>query len=171
MSSNSVLPPFQVPPQQSQQNSAGGSTDILGWCQRTWDENKSAYLVYHQLVWQSFLMYAGLLWIAWDKTRRMLVQNAPEDNWTPTPNINYFSPTIDAITSAFQMPEVEASPQSEGDIDAHDVAEVCNAIADWLMVQSGLKSDFQSQEDKISLESRSSIPIAPSASRRWHCTL
>lgn len=149
MSSNSVLPAFQVP--QQQQAQPDGQSDILGWCQKTWDENKSAYLVYHQLVWQAFLMYAGLLWIAWDKMRRMLVVNTPDDEWTPTPNVNYFSPTIDAITSAFQMPEVEAVPQSEADMDAHDVAEVCNALADWLMVQSGLKSDFQSQEDKVSL--------------------
>ncbi len=145
----SILPTFQPgPPKTAQQ----GPDDVaLSWAQKTWDENKSAYVVYHQLVWQAFLMYAGLLWISWDKTRRMLVVNTPEDDWTPTPNVNYFSPTIDAITSAFTMPEIEATPQAEDDIDAHDIAEVCNALADWSMTRTGLKNDFRNKEDKINL--------------------
>jgi hypothetical protein len=121
------------------------------WCVKVWEEHKSAYLVYHQLVWQSLLMYAGQLWVGWDSKRKMLVVSAPDDDWTPTPNINRFSPAIDAVTSTFQFPDIEALPQEEDNIDAHDVAAVANVLADWACQQCGLKDDFKSQEDKVGL--------------------
>lgn len=140
-----------IKPQETEAKTSSDSIKVAAeeWCAKKWDENKSSYLVYHQLVWQSLLMYAGLLWISWDRTRRMLMVSTPDDGWTPQPNVNRFSPAIDSIASILQMPEIEAIPREEDDMDAHDIAAVANVIADWSVQQAGLNDDFKSQEDKV----------------------
>jgi hypothetical protein len=121
------------------------------WCKKKFEENRSNFMVFHSLVWQSLLMYAGLLWIRWDRNRKVLYLATPDDNWTPLPNINRFSPAIDSMASAFSMPEIEALPQEEDNIDAHEVAAVANSLADWIVQRAGLEDDFDSQEDKVGL--------------------
>lgn len=122
------------------------------WCKKQWEDHKNAYYVYHLQVLQSILMYAGLLWIEAAPERSSLLQiGGPEDEWTPTPNVNYYSPQIDSITSSFQMPEVEAVPQEDDNEDSHDIAVVSNAVKDWIFLQNGITKDFKGQEDKLGL--------------------
>lgn len=111
-----------------------------------WGGLRTAYTIYHQLVWQDLLFYVGQLWIQWDKGRRMYMPAEPEDDYTPQPEINYYAPAADAVCSIFAMPEVECVPKKYTNEDAHDVAEVANVLAQEFAVRNGLKDVKQNNE-------------------------
>ncbi len=104
-----------------------------------WEGLRTAYVIYHQLVWQDLLYYVGQLWIQWDKNRRIYQPTEPEDDYTPQPEINYYAPAADAVCSVFSMPDVECIPKVHTNDDAHDVAEVANVLAREFAVRNGLK--------------------------------
>lgn len=103
-----------------------------------WEDWRTAYSVFHQICWQNILYYAGVLWINWDKDRRLWYPAIPEDEYTPQPNVNEFAPAIDSMTSVFKIPEVEASPIEDKIIDSHEVAEVANVLAREFARHNGL---------------------------------
>lgn len=125
-----------------------------GWVGSTFQKLKSAYLTYHQNIWQAILFYVGQTWLTWDSTRRNYTVSVPEDDYTPMPRINYFAPAIDAMASNFkQIPQVEAvARDADGDeqYKRHGIAEVANRLAKDVIMRTGLKSDFQSKGDKPS---------------------
>lgn len=108
------------------------------WFQLRWEDLRTAYTVYHQLCWQNILYYAGQLWILWDKDRRTWYPAVPEDEYTPMPSVNEFAPGIDAITSVYVIPNVQATPKAESDTDSHEIAEIANAVAVEICRRNGM---------------------------------
>jgi hypothetical protein len=113
-------------------------TKITTWFTQNWEDLRSAYTVYHQLCWQNILFYAGELWIQWDRSRKVYYSAVPEDEYTPMPNVNEFAPGIDAITSVYQIPNVQCTPKNEGDTDAHEIAEIANEVANEVCRRNGM---------------------------------
>lgn len=127
-----------------------GSTPLLSWLQKTYPDVREAFTSYHQNCLEAVLMYAGQTWTKWNSTTKAFDMEEPQDNWTPMPRINKFSPTIDSITPNFnEVPEVDAIPVDEdGDPMAWGIADVASSLAsDWATKQ-GLRGDFNGQEDK-----------------------
>lgn len=117
-----------------------------------WTDLKSAYWVYHSWIWESILMYSGSLWVRWNSARRSYDFDAPEDEFVPRPRINRFAPAIDAIASNFQIiPEIEAVPVPKDDFQKIGIADVCNILADHFIKDTALRTDFRSDEDKVSI--------------------
>jgi hypothetical protein len=124
----------------------------LEYVQNRWNELKNAYVVYHQAIWETFLFYAGQMWLDWDDARKVWQPQQPNDEWVPRPRINRFSPTVDAIASNFfQLPEVEAVAKAEDDPESHAIAEICTDLADWAVQKEGLKSQQGDKPDKVGL--------------------
>lgn len=122
---------------------------VLDYINDRWEERKTAFVTYHQAIWQSILFYANQTWIDWDPNRKMYQPQQPADDWVPQPRINYFAPTIDAVASNFQaVPEVEASAVPNDDPTSIMVAAVANDLADQFIRDNALHADFKQQEDK-----------------------
>lgn len=119
---------------------------------KQWLDLKAAYWVYHSWIWEALLMYSGNLWLKWNSTRRGYEMDSPEDDFTPRPRINRYAPAIDAIASNFQViPEVEAVPTPADDASKMGIAEVCNELSDHFIKDCALRSDFRTDEDKVSM--------------------
>lgn len=125
-----------------------------GWITSHLTRLKTAYTQYHQNVWESILFYVGQTWIKWDAQRKFYDVQQPEDEWTPMPRINYFAPAIDAIASNFNaIPPIECTArdaEGEEQYKRWGISEVANRLARDFIIRTGLKSDFQSKDDKPS---------------------
>lgn len=126
---------------------------ITTWFQLRWEDLRTSYTVYHQSCWQNILYYAGMLWITFNKDRRVWYPAVPEDEYTPMPNVNEFAPGIDAITSVYQIPVVQCTPKCEGDTDAHEVAEIANEVASEFCRRNGM-AEGGTTEDKDGMGDR-----------------
>lgn len=116
-----------------------------------WKDLKSAYIVYHQVVWDCLLKYSGVLWIQWNNNTKTYDVVSQDDEWTPTPEINRFSSAIDSMMSNFaQIPEVEAVPAKICDdmTMAFAISEIATKLAQHVMKTNALNSDFKGDEDK-----------------------
>lgn len=146
---------FGGAPPSPQPDTAPAGLDLeqaLKYTQDRWNELKNAYVVYHQAIWETFLFYAGQMWLDWDDARKVWQPQQPNDEWVPRPRINRFSPTVDAIASNFfQLPEVEAVAKSEDDPQSHAISEICTDLADWAVQKEGLKSQQGDKPDKVGL--------------------
>ena len=117
-----------------------------------WIDLKAAYWVYHSWIWESILMYSGSLWLRFNSSRKTYEFDSPEDNFVPRPRINRFAPAIDAIASNFQVvPEIEAVPAPKDDFAKIGIADVCNILSDYFIKDTALRTDFRSDEDKVSV--------------------
>ena len=122
---------------------------IEGWINTKWAEIKNSYLVYHMNMWRSRIYYSGEFWINFDKNKRTWQKAEPNDSFVPQPEVNRFSPAVDAICSNFNnVPEVEAVPVPRDDDNSISVAEVANDLATHFIKENALKSDYKSDEDK-----------------------
>lgn len=126
---------------------------IKSWMGTKWMDLRTAYTVYHQMVWQNILFYVGMVWIQWDQNRRIWQPAVPEDEWTPQPIVNNFAPACDAVASIFQMPTVEAvAPDGQVDNDdTHDILFVANALSEDLIKVNALENDYKTKEGKADL--------------------
>jgi hypothetical protein len=126
---------------------------LKSWIPTKWMDLRTAYTVFHQLVWQNILFYVGMVWIQWDQNRRIWQPAVPEDEWTPQPIVNNFAPAADAVASIFQMPTVEATaPEGQVDNDdTHDVIEIANALAADLIKVNALENDYKTKEGKADI--------------------
>jgi hypothetical protein len=116
----------------------------------TWDRLKNAYIVYHQSVWEALLFYVNQSWIKPDSERKLWQPQIPDDDFTPQPRINRFAPSVDAISSNFQVPEVEFTPAKPDDNVSNAVADIASILADHFMKDNGLKQDMrQADEDAV----------------------
>lgn len=114
-----------------------------------WNDLKSAYITYHQIVWDALLKYAGVLWIQWNNQTKTYEITATEDEWTPTPEINRFSPAIDAMMSNFSVvPEIEAVPKATTDMSAYAISDIVTKLCQHVMKTNALHADFKGDEDK-----------------------
>lgn len=118
-----------------------------GFTQGTWDSLKNAYIVYHQAVWQSFLFYANETWIKRDNSKKLWEPQTPDDNFTPQPRINRYSPSVDAVCSNFQIPEIEAVATKDDDLTSVAVADIASKLADHFIRNNGLKSDARRSDE------------------------
>jgi hypothetical protein len=119
-----------------------------------WAKIRTSYLTYHQLIWQSILFYVGQTWITWNAFSRTYYPSVPEDEYTPQPKINRYSPAVDAIATLFNtIPLIEAvGKDADGDEQyiRHGIARVASKLARHFQIMQGLKSDFRSQGDQPS---------------------
>jgi hypothetical protein len=114
-----------------------------------WKDLKSAYIVYHQIVWDALLKYSGVLWVQWNNSSKMFDIVASDDDWVPTPEVNRFSPAIDSMMSNFSaVPEIEAVPANVDDMDAFAISDIATRLAQWVQKTNALNSDFKGDEDK-----------------------
>lgn len=124
---------------------------IKSWVGDKWLKIRTSYLTYHQLIWQSILFYVGQTWLTWDPYRKMYFPTVPEDEYTPQPRINRYSPAVDAVATNFNsIPPIEAvAKDADGDeqYKRHGIAMVASRLAKDFLVKQGLKSDFQSKGD------------------------
>lgn len=115
-----------------------------------WADLKTAYIVYHQQVWDCLLKYSGVLWIQWNNATKTydIVDNS--DEWTPTPEVNRFSPAIDSMMSNFQaVPEVEAVPNDvRADQESFAIADISTKLGRHITKTCALHADFKGDEDK-----------------------
>lgn len=121
------------------------------WLSDKWSKIRTSYLTYHQLIWQAILFYVGQTWLTWDPYRKMYYPTVPEDEYTPQPRINRFSPAVDAVATNFNsIPPIEAvAKDADGDEQyrRHGIAMVASRLAKDFLVRQGLKSDFQAKGD------------------------
>lgn len=140
-----------MPIQASVAPTSGQSTSTPeSFCEEKWRETKESYTSYHMMAWESILMQAGETWVKWDASRKVFTPDAPADDWTPTPKVNRFAPTIDAIVAnVMTVPEVEATPKgSKSDVQQWGIADVASRLADdWLGV-AGLRAGSNRDDDK-----------------------
>lgn len=117
-----------------------------------WTQIREAFMTYHQLIWRAILFYVGQTWIEWDPYRKYYTPAVPEDEYSPQPRINRYSPAIDAVASNFnQIPGVQATARdADGDEQyrRHGIAQVATKLAKDLLLRTGLKSDFQSRDNR-----------------------
>jgi hypothetical protein len=122
------------------------------WFQGRWDEIKTTYLTYHQMIWRCLLFYVGETWLTWSRANRQWVPMIMEDDYTPTPRISQFATTIDAIASNFgNVPVIDCIAQdAEGDeqYKRHGVALVAGRLGRDFLTRTGLKSDFRAKGDR-----------------------
>lgn len=125
---------------------------IRDWVSNKWAKIRMSYLTYHQLIWQAILFYVGQTWLTWDPYRKYYYPQQPEDEFTPQPRINRFSPAVDAVATNFnEIPAVTAiAKDADGDEQyrRHGIATVATRLAKDFLVRQGLKSDFQSKGNK-----------------------
>lgn len=167
------------PDRQPDPQSKVSPAEADAWVTSNFQKIKTSLMTYHQQVWQAILFYVGNTWINWDISRNFWVPQAPVDDFTPQPRINYYAPPIDAIASNFNsIPPVESiARDADGDEEykRHGISVVANRLAKDFILRTGLKSDFQSKGDKPSVaaykfvlcgtlftyvQTRSSTPIA-----------
>lgn len=125
------------------------------WVSANFNKIKISMATYHQNIWRAILFYVGQTWLTWDQGRRWWIPSVPEDDFTPQPRINYFSPAMDAVASNFNtIPQVEAiardTESDEEQYRRHGIATVANLLAKDFVMRTALKSDFQSRDDKPS---------------------
>lgn len=139
-------------PQTPNKTGVSGFEKEMEYTDGKWNDLKNAYVVHHMAVWRAFLMYSGMLWIEQDKSRKMWQQTVPADNWVPQPNINRYSPTIDAVVSNFHtVPEVEAVPIPNDDPNAMMVAKVATELGEHLIKVQALRHQKDQKLDKVGL--------------------
>lgn len=119
-----------------------------------WPKIRSAYLIYHQSIWESYLFKVGQMWIDWDQQLKLWQPAQPADDFVPQPRLNRFAPAIDAITSNFaQIPEIESIPkESLGDTDdmkRYGISEVATLLGEHFLESNGLHGDFNQNESKV----------------------
>ena len=79
----------------------------------------------------------------------------PTDEWVPRPRINRFSPTIDAVASNFaQIPEIEAIATPDDSPEATIISDICNKLANYVLVKEGLKQQTGQRGDRAGLASQ-----------------
>lgn len=115
-----------------------------------WADLKSAFITYHQIVWDALLKYSGVLWISWNNQSKIYEITAVEDEWTPQPEINRFSPTVDSMTSNFsKVPEIEAVPNDTSEMERlYPIAEIATKLAQYVVKVNALQQDYKGDEDK-----------------------
>jgi hypothetical protein len=119
-----------------------------------WEDKKGAYVVYHQSCWEAFIFYAGESWIELNRDRKVLEPSTPEDEFTPQPRINRFSPAVDAVSANFgQVPEVEAIPSKDQDELSIAVADICTRLCSHLLKDLGLRDEIRDGDDVVGLAS------------------
>jgi len=127
-------------------------TAVNQWIGDKWVKIRTSYLTYHQLVWQAILFYVGQTWLTWDPYKKFYFPSVPEDEFTPQPKINRFSPAVDAVASNFNtIPPIEAvARDADGDEynKRHGVAMVASRLAKDFVMRQGLKSDFKAKGTK-----------------------
>lgn len=122
--------------------------DVKDWYNDKWNDQKNAFIMFHQSIWRVLLFYAGEMWItptnagaATSTASVMFAPTAPTDEYTPQPKINRFAPAIDAVAANFaRVPEVEAVPKSNVQMDDVRIAGICkvaNAIIDHSFIDNG----------------------------------
>lgn len=123
---------------------------VREWAEPRWADLKNAYIVYHQMVWFDILYYAGQSWISWDDQKKVYDSTVTDDEWTPQPKINLFSPTIDSLSSNFELiPEIEAIPRQMSDMMAHSIASsIINPLINYVITENALKADYKGDENK-----------------------
>lgn len=125
---------------------------VRNWVSNMWAKVRTSYLTYHQMVWQSILFYVGQTWVTWDPYRKLYYPSVPEDEFTPQPRINRFSPSIDAIATNFNtIPSISfIAADSEGDeqYKRHGIASVASSLAADFIKKQGMKSDFNNKPGK-----------------------
>lgn len=123
--------------------------EVEGWIADHWEKIRSSYLTYHQLIWQSILFYVGQTWLTWDPYRKFYFPSVQEDEFTPQPKINEFSPAIDAVATNFNsIPPIEAvakDADADEQIKRHGIAQVATRLAKDFIMRQGLKSDFKAK--------------------------
>lgn len=144
----------EFPDREPNPNTKVNPKEAERWITANFQKVKIAYVTYHQNVWQAILFYVGQTWIQWDQSRRWWIPSVPEDDFTPQPKINYYSPAIDAMASNFNtIPPIECvARDADGDeqYKRHGISQVANRLAKDFILRTGLKSDFQSKGDKPS---------------------
>lgn len=141
-------------PERQDRTSTGSSNEkeVGEWLSDKWEKIRTSYLTYHQLIWQSILFYVGQTWLTWDPYRKFYYPSVPEDEFTPQPRINRFSPAVDAIATNFNsIPAVEfIAVDADGDeqYKRHGIAMVATRLAKDFSKRQGLKSDFKSKGTK-----------------------
>lgn len=151
--SNPNAPPLEPPPEQDRatRESTGtyALTTVQHWAGDKWMKLRTSYLTYHQLVWQSILFYVGQTWVTWDPYRKLYYPSVPEDEFTPQPRINRYSPAVDAIAVNFNtIPPIEAvARDADGDeqYKRHGIARVASRLSRDFLMRMALKSDFKSK--------------------------
>lgn len=122
------------------------------WFTHRWEEIKTTYLTYHQMIWRSLLFYVGETWLSWSRSNRQWVPMIMEDEYTPTPRISQFATTVDAIAANFgNVPVIDCVAQeAEGDeqYKRHGVALVAGRLGRDFLTRTGLKSDFRAKGDR-----------------------
>ena len=125
---------------------------VRHWLGDKWEKVRGSYLTYHQLIWQSILFYVGQTWLTWDPYRKFYYPSVPEDEYTPQPRVNEFSPAVDAVATNFNtIPPVEAIPvDADQDMEnkRQGIAMVASRLARDFIKKQGLKSDFKSKGNK-----------------------
>lgn len=122
-----------------------------------WPDLKNANIISHANIWQSFLMYVGKCWLEPIAKTSLFTLQVPSDDFTPMPNVNRFSPTIDSIAANFNtLPEVEAVPASQvsDDLKAHGISEIATALCQHAIKDNALRSDYKGDEDKAGTASQ-----------------
>lgn len=144
----------QFPDRPLDPNSPVNLEEANAWVSDNFQKVKIAFVTYHQMVWQAILFYVGQTWLTWDIGRRWWIPSVPEDDFTPQPKINYFSPTIDAVCSNFNsIPTIEAKARdADGDEQyrRYGIAQVASRLSKDFTMRTGMKSDFESKGDKPS---------------------
>ncbi len=141
-------------PKRVDRTSTGSNTekDVGSWISDKWEKVRTSYLTYHQLIWQSILFYVGQTWLTWDPYRKFYYPTVPEDEFTPQPRINRFSPAVDAVATNFNtIPPIEAiAKEADGDEwnRRHGIAMVASRLAKDFIMRQGLKSDFKAKGNK-----------------------
>lgn len=143
---------------QSDGEAASDLEDRAGkWVIKTWDEIKNTCLVYHMKIWRTRIFYCGEFWIEVDKSSNVTTwkRMEPKDEFVPMPNLNRFSPAVDAVAANFNtIPEIEALPHPKDDERAIAIAEICNELADYCIKDNALRSDYKADEDKAGYASQ-----------------
>jgi hypothetical protein len=139
-------PPLEIPDEKSL------DSRMNDFISQKWQDLRAAYWQYHSWIWESLLMYSGCLWLRWDANRKGYVVDTPENDFTPRPRINRFAPAIDAVASNFQaIPDIEAVAAPRDSVANIGIAEICNELSTHLIKDLALRSDFRTDEDKVSL--------------------
>lgn len=114
---------------------------------RIWNDVKSAYLIYHQSIWESTLFYVNQSWLERDDSKKLWKPVTPEDDFTPQPRLNRFSPSVDAMASNFQVPEVEATASKPDDEVSTAVADIATKVAQHFLKVNGFRSEYATSDD------------------------
>lgn len=149
MSSPDRTTPTKPKREDRQSTGSADEDEVREFISNLWPKLQSCYLSYHQMIWQSILFYVGQTWLTWDPYRKFYYPQVPEDEFTPQPKINRFSPAVDAVASNFSsIPPIEAvARDADGDEQSkrHGIARIASRLAKDFIMRQGLKSDFMSK--------------------------